>query len=113
MAPGFFGPPPGVVNTVTTTTTKYVNPFHLQLIPINFDPSCKKCRGTGVVLKNGQPAPCKRCYKHCGYCRKCYGTRINYSTGQPCTYCLNGKYIYDKKMRKQLQKMNEYSSDSD
>lgn len=69
------------------------NPNNLTLPTCQYSSGCKKCMGSGRVMKNGAYYPCKKCYKKGGYCKVCLGTRVNYLTGQQCMACQNGSYM--------------------
>lgn len=100
--------PPSTTVTVTTGTytikpvlTKgekhgWRNPNGIAIPLIAFEPTCKKCHGSGVgrgvgtTLQGLKEFPCTRCYTRQGYCKKCYGSGINYKKNVACTRCKNG-----------------------
>ena len=77
---------------------KWDNPHGLSIPVITFDPTCKKCHGSGVSKSRftGTPLPCTRCYTRHGYCKKCYGTGTHYRKNKPCSKCEAGKRLKNK-----------------
>lgn len=76
-------------------THKWDNPYGLSIPLITFDPTCRKCHGSGVSKSrfSGTPLPCTRCYTRHGYCKKCYGTGVNYRKNKACNKCNAGKRL--------------------
>lgn len=82
-----------------------VFPNFPNIPPIQFNPTCKKCHGTGQsACRRGGVKPCARCYRRAGYCKKCYGTGFNYRRQKACKKCAKGKMMSNK---------SSSSSDSD
>lgn len=94
---------PPTIQTVNTgnqlytngVAQKWHNPYNLSVPLIKYDPTCRKCHGTGVSTSrfSGTAVPCTRCYTRHGYCKKCYGNGINFRKNKPCTKCDKGKKL--------------------
>ncbi len=70
---------------------QWFNPNNSYIPPINFQPGCKKCHGSGSITKHGNMIPCRLCYKRNQICPKCYGSGINYFKNKPCK-CQGGRW---------------------
>lgn len=101
---------PENVTTTTGETHKWDNKYHRKIPVITFDPTCKKCHGTGTKMStfSKTPLPCPSCYVRHGYCKKCYGNGMNFRKDKPCNKCDKGRRI-----KKANDKLTSSSSDSD
>ena len=68
------------------------NPNNSYIPPIVFQPQCKKCHGSGCMVKRGNTIPCRVCYRRNQICPKCYGSGINYLQNKPCKKCQGGRW---------------------
>ena len=68
---------------------KIDNAHNLPIKPIQFNPMCKKCHGSGVRTSRltKRSAPCKECYSEWGYCKSCYGTGTSFKRNKVCKKC--------------------------
>ena len=90
---------------------KIDNPHNLPIKPIQFNPNCKKCRGSGVrtSLITRKNLPCKNCYTDWGYCKSCYGTGTNFKRDKACKKC--GQSGLNKKAMKGYTSSSDSSSE--